>query len=73
MFGELTFDTTRSISNDLRNTKFLHATSQGELQKKWCIDNSGRRFLIKGNSERGYQQSLNEVFASLLHCKHTPR
>lgn len=69
VFGELTFDTTRSISNDLRNTKFLHATSQGELQKKWCIDNSGRRFLIKGNSERGYQQSLNEVFASLLHCK----
>ena len=48
IFGELTFDTTKHL--DMRNkTMFRFATSQGELQKKWCIDAKGRRFLVKGN------------------------
>ena len=55
---------------DLRRaTRFNCATSQGELQKKWCIDQTGRRYMVKGNYGESYQQSLNEVFATHLHQK----
>lgn len=65
-FGELTINRDHLI--DLRKeTRFNCATSQGELQKKWCIDRSGRRYLIKGNYGDSYQQSLNEIFATHLH------
>lgn len=65
-FGELTIN--RDLTIDLRNrTKFNCAASQGELQKKWCIDSTGRRYMIKGNYGDSYQQSLNEVFATKLH------
>ena len=67
-FGELTMNSDRII--DLRNqTRFNCAASQGELQKKWCIDSSGRRYMIKGNYGESYQQSLNELFATELHKK----
>lgn len=67
-FGEITINSDYEI--DLRNkTKFDCATSQGELQKKWCIDKKGRRYLIKGNYGDSYQQSLNEIFATKLHEK----
>ncbi|MCR5602877.1 MAG: hypothetical protein K6G27_04140 [Lachnospiraceae bacterium] len=67
-FGEITLNSDYVI--DLRNkTRFDCATSQGELQKKWCIDKNGRRFLIKGNYGDSYQQSLNEIFAAKLHKK----
>ncbi|MDD3338996.1 MAG: hypothetical protein PHS82_09105 [Lachnospiraceae bacterium] len=53
---------------DLRKkTRFNCATSQGELQKKWCIGTDGRRYMIKGNYGDSYQQSLNEIFATNLH------
>ena len=59
-FGELTFN--RDYMIDLRKeTRFNCATSQGELQKKWCIGNDGRRYMIKGNYGQSYQQSINEV------------
>lgn len=65
-FGELTINQDHMI--DLRKeTRFNCATSQGELQKKWCIDQSGRRYMIKGNYGQSYQQSLNEIFATKLH------
>lgn len=65
-FGELTINPGHII--DLRNkTRFNCASSQGELQKKWCIDKNGRRYLIKGNYGQSYQQSLNELFATQLH------
>lgn len=67
IFGELTFDTTKSLSRFRNQSSFRLATSQGELQKKWCIDTSGRRFLVKGNWGESYQQSLNEIFASRIH------
>lgn len=67
IFGELTFDTTKSLSRFRDQSSFRLATSQGELQKKWCIDTSGRRFLVKGNWGESYQQSLNEIFASRIH------
>lgn len=66
IFGELTFDTTKHL--DMRNkTMFRFATSQGELQKKWCIDAEGRRFLVKGNWGSSFQQSLNEILATEIH------
>lgn len=65
-FGELTINQNRFI--DLRKeTRFNCATSQGELQKKWCIDQTGQRYMIKGNYGNSYQQSLNELFATSLH------
>jgi hypothetical protein len=65
-FGELTINPDHLI--DLRKmTRFQCATSQGELQKKWCIDHDGRRYMIKGNYGSSFQQSLNEVFATKLH------
>lgn len=65
-FGELTINRDQII--DLKNvTRFNFATSQGELQKKWCIGKDGRRYMVKGNYGMSYQQSLNEVFATELH------
>ena len=65
-FGEITMNKDAII--DIRKeTKFNCATSQGELQKKWCIAQDGRRYMIKGNYGQSYQQSLNEIFASRLH------
>ena len=75
-FGEITINRDHMI--DLRKeTRFNCATSQGELQKKWCIDRDGRRYMIKGNYGQSYQQSLNEIFATNLHMQqnfeyHTP-
>jgi len=68
IFGELTINSDHVV--DLRNkTQFNCAASQGELQKKWCIDPSGKRFMIKGNYGDSYQQSINELFAAMLHKK----
>lgn len=55
---------------DVKNiTPFLpSATTQGELQKRWIIKDK-ERYLIKGNYGNSYQQSINEVFATLLHKK----
>lgn len=67
-FGEITINSDHEL--DLRNrTRFQCATSQGELQKKWCIDNTGKRYMVKGNYGESYQQSLNELFATELHKK----
>lgn len=65
-FGELTLNGNADI--DIRQeTTFHFATSQGELQKKWCIDKNGARYMVKGNHGQSYQQSLNELFATALH------
>ena len=67
-FGELTMNKDHVI--DLRRrTRFECAASQGELQKKWCIDEDGKRYMVKGNYGISYQQSLNEIFATELHKK----
>lgn len=67
-FGTLTFNKNSTIN--LKNkTLFNYATSQGELQKKWCIDKDNRRFMVKGNYGNTYQQSTNEIFATELHKK----
>lgn len=65
-FGELTINPDEEI--DLRHkTRFDCASSQGELQKKWCIASDGRRYMVKGNYGDSYQQSINELFATRLH------
>ena len=65
-FGEITLNADYPI--DLRNrTRFNCATSKGELRKKWCIADDGKRYMVKGNYGESYQQSLNEIFASRLH------
>lgn len=58
------------LYNDIENaTPFLpSATTQGELQKRWIIKDN-ERYLVKGNYGNSYQQSINEVFATLLHKK----
>ena len=67
-FGTITLN--RYATVNLNNkTLFNSATSQGELQKKWCIDKNGRRFMVKGNYGDSYQQSANELFATELHKK----
>ena len=67
-FGEITINKDHEV--DLRRkTRFDCAASQGELQKKWCIDEEGRRYLVKGNYGDSFQQSLNELFATELHRK----
>lgn len=65
-FGELTINPDEEIDLQ-KKTRFDCATSQGELQKKWCIADDGRRYMIKGNYGSSYQQSLNELFATKLH------
>ena len=49
-------------------TEFIPSTSQGELKKKWMIDQNDDRFLIKGNYGQSYRQSINEVYASTVHA-----
>ena len=59
-------------ADDLYNiadkTVFIPSSSlQGELRKKWVIDDNGTRALIKGNYGLSCQQSLNEVLATEIH------
>lgn len=71
--GEFQFKDSLSDGNlllNLRNKTVFYpsASLQGELQKKWIIQ-GGKRYLIKGNYGASYQQSINEVIATLLHQK----
>lgn len=61
-------DQSGSRSMDLTKlSPFVPSSSlQGELRKKWVILEK-ERVLVKGNNAGGFQQSLNEVFASGLH------
>jgi len=45
-----------------------NATLQGQIEKTWQIKN-GKRVLIKGNLDDTSLESMNEIFASLLHKK----
>ena len=55
---------------DIRNqtTFYPSASLQGELRKKWVVQD-GKRYLIKGNYGQSWQQSINEVIATKLHEK----
>jgi len=45
-----------------------NSSLQGQLEKSWQIRN-GKRYLIKGNRDELSCESMNEVFAALLHKK----
>lgn len=72
-FGEFHFKDSFSADNmkisiGCRSGFYPSASLQGELQKKWVLQN-GKRYLIKGNYGNSCQQSINEVIASLIHEK----
>ncbi|MBQ7564640.1 MAG: hypothetical protein IJT16_11700 [Lachnospiraceae bacterium] len=65
-FGEITINKNADVK---KRSKFSLATSQGEVRKKWLVRDNGKRAMVKGNWADSYQQSINEVFAALLHSK----
>ena len=56
------------IEDSLLNSYTPNSSLQGQLEKSWQI-RDGKRVLIKGNTDETSFESLNEVFASLLHKK----
>lgn len=65
---ELSFATNKSVIALDNETEFFAGSSlQGNLKKKW-IRKDSQTYLVKGNYKTS-QQSLNEVFAVLLHQK----
>lgn len=52
--------------NQKLDTQLQPASSQGELEKIWVINNTNERVLVKGNYSFKIQQSLNEVFSTKL-------
>ena len=67
MFSNEFSDTLYCAPLSDKQTKFSPNSSlQGELRKKWVIDEYGRRMLLKGNFGMIWQQSLNERFVTLL-------
>lgn len=59
----------RDNTLNVGQTGFLPSASlSGDLQKKWVIDkNTGKRYLIKGNTTRSCVQSLCECLASEIY------
>ena len=43
------------------------ATLQGDLKKKWIIEQDGTRYLVKGNYNNTCRQSISEVLATEIH------
>lgn len=66
--GELLFDAEAEIPEIPSNAFSPSSSTQGDLRKKWVIID-GKRCLVKGNHGSNAQESLNEVFASLIHQK----
>lgn len=58
---------TKKVAVDTHISKFSPSSSvNGEMKKKWVIEN-GTRYLLKINANDYGQQSVNEVIASRLH------
>ena len=66
--GEMLFDLEAEVPEIPSNAFSPSSSTQGDLRKKWVILN-GKRCLIKGNHGSNAQESLNEVFATLVHQK----
>lgn len=66
--GEMLFNPEAEIPELPANAFSPSSSTQGNLRKKWVIMD-GKRYLIKGNHGGNAQESLNEVFASLIHRK----
>lgn len=73
-FSDSLYDVTDANAKQITHTRFSPNSSlQGELQKKWIVDSTGTRVLLKGNYGSSWQQSLNENFASLVNSKQLRR
>ena len=79
IIGDFQFnENKKELLNICSQTLFLPSASlQGELKKKWIIGTDNERYLIKGNYSGNIQQSINEIFATRIHCtqdfsEHTP-
>ena len=73
-FSDALYDVTDADAKQITHTRFSPNSSlQGELQKKWIVDSTGTRVLLKGNYGNNWQQSLNENFASLINSKQLRR
>ena len=69
-FSDTLYDVTDKDARRITHTKISPNSSlQGELQKKWIVNSTGKRELLKGNYGNSWQQSLNEKFASLVNSK----
>ena len=66
--GEMLFDLEAEVPEIPSNAFSPSSSTQGDLRKKWVILD-GKRCLIKGNHGSNAQESLNEVFATLVHQK----
>ena len=62
--GGLFFNRKKTDGNYNRNTPDI--SSDGNLRKRWEIDNNGRRVLIKAGKNPYMQEPVNEVIASML-------
>ena len=54
-----------NISDDINIVP--SATLQGDLKKKWIIEQDGTRYLVKGNYNNTCRQSISEVLATEIH------
>ena len=69
-YDTFTLDLTDNRSSIAGENNFLPSASlKGDLQKKWLIDESGTRILVKGNYSSGCIQSLSEVLATKIYEK----
>ncbi len=80
--SELTWGDVNLFENDFAPSEYLsemntdslnqrlnlspNSSLQGELKKKWFINETGKRIMVKGNYGENCQQSLNEEFATLV-------
>lgn len=63
-----------SSESEWTNSVGLHSpdnTTDGMLRKRWLLDESGRRVLIKGSGQSG-REAYNEVIATMLYRRLLP-
>ena len=65
-FGSLSLDPSININMDTLDS-FAPSATNGITPKKWMINPSGKRFLIKYSDDFDCQQAMNEVFATNVH------
>ena len=66
LFQDSLSDKHKILNLENRTVFYPSGSLQGELQKKWVIQNR-KRYLIKANHSISSQQSINEVIATLIH------
>ncbi len=66
-FGQNRFESSLFASSPAKSAQYSPNSSlQGQIEKTWAMI-GGERYLVKGNHSDVSRESLNEVFASLIH------